>query len=289
MEVDKNGRSLILAANGFFLIYVLSLISALWPPRPLDPRWQLELANVLVNQAFLPLGAVALGSIAASFSPADSQLQQRSDQIARAAVLAAVGFLLLVPLQLVASWQAVDGLSGLQARQQESGLRRLDSLRRSILAATTSADLNVRLQALQAPALPNSVRAAPLPVVKQQLLTSLASAEISLRRQIEADLGPGATWAVSQKSVQVILMAFIYGICFAGAARRRGSQVSLLQEWKRGLINCRYVIRSKLTGAQTRTSSRQKRLFSGRGGRRVDDDYLDQIYSNPHDQEETRK
>lgn len=72
---------------------------ALWPLQLLNPLWKLRLAGSLVKSAPFALLGLALLQIAVELGPHDPRLKSRQRLCNQLAVIAALGFLLLVPLQ----------------------------------------------------------------------------------------------------------------------------------------------------------------------------------------------
>jgi hypothetical protein len=150
---------------------------------------------------------------------ADDPAVERSwGRIRRGAAPAALGFLLLVPLQIGATWHGIASFSNPRTPQQTAALQRLASHRQAIAAATSSADLRARLQALQAP---------PLPLARQQLLQSLAKAEVRLQRRFERERGAEPRWALLRQGLQGVLLACGYGLLFVLVSSRRLADLSL--------------------------------------------------------------
>lgn len=89
-------QALSLVLLGIFLVSVL--VSA-WPPKLLDPNWQLGLIQNLINNGSLALIGALLTHLAMAFHPGSDRLRARHIAFRRWALAAALGFLLLIPLQ----------------------------------------------------------------------------------------------------------------------------------------------------------------------------------------------
>ena len=185
---------------------------------PTGSPWQLDFAAAVLQNAFLPLLAIALVRIAAWLVADDPAVERSWGRIRRGAAPAALGFLLLVPLQIGATWHGIASFSNPRTPQQTAALQRLASHRQAIAAATSSADLRARLQALQAP---------PLPLARQQLLQSLAKAEVRLQRRFERERGAEPRWALLRQGLQGVLLACGYGLLFVLVSSRRLADLSL--------------------------------------------------------------
>jgi hypothetical protein len=117
-------------------VYCTVVTADLLPPLLLNPRWQFGLANVLVNRCFFALAGLGLWHLAGHLAPNEQKLQRRLDRLARLAVLAVVGFLLLMPLQL---WSMGAGVS--PENLIKSGQPALPSLLPALVAALATASL----------------------------------------------------------------------------------------------------------------------------------------------------
>lgn len=95
------GRLLCEISLGLFAVFLVSLLSAMLPPRPLDPLWHLQSINGLLQASVFPLLGMALLLVAPEFSGSERAVQRLS-QARRFCGPVAIAFLLLIPLQLSA-------------------------------------------------------------------------------------------------------------------------------------------------------------------------------------------
>jgi hypothetical protein len=158
-------RSLGLLALVLVLFFALQLLTVLLPFQPLDPAWQWRFSNALVSGATLPLLALALLLIAGQLDPVDPLLKQRRRLFSQLAVAAAIGFLLLLPLQLSAGLRQQQATGSAQLSRIASAEQRLTQLRQRTAAAASTAELNAALQKLGGPVLRPSDLAQPLPLL----------------------------------------------------------------------------------------------------------------------------
>lgn len=213
-----------------FLAYGATVLTGSLPLAPLEPSWQLRVCTLLVDNAALPLIGLVLLHLAVHFQPG-GRLQARRDAAARWAVTAAIGFLLLLPLQAVSAWR-IHSTAGVTRNQQLSTARqRISQIRTEIEAAATPQDLQSRLQALRGPALTPVDLALPMPQLRQRLLAALATAEQRLNDQLQT-LNPAGIWALLQRTLRLTITALGFALAFAAAGQRRNREVSLLQEWQ---------------------------------------------------------
>jgi small-conductance mechanosensitive channel len=142
-----------------FGLFASLVAPALFPLQLFDPAWQLRLAGTLINTAAFPLLGLALLQIAAELGPHDPLLKSRARLCAQLAVAAALGFLLLLPLQTSRS------LNNAQASRIQGAEAKLKALRQAVAGAASNADLNQQLQKLQGPVLGPADIAQPLPLL----------------------------------------------------------------------------------------------------------------------------
>ena len=148
-----------------FVLFASLVAPALFPLQVLDPAWQLRLAGTLINTAAFPLLGLALLQIAAELGPHDPLLKSRASLCSQLAVAAALGFLLLLPLQTIAGLRTSRTVNNAQAARIQGAEAKLKVLRQAVAGATSNADLNQQLQKLQGPVLGPADIAQPLPLL----------------------------------------------------------------------------------------------------------------------------
>lgn len=230
-EVEVLAARLSIFAMALFVIYGVRVIAITLPLRPLDTVWQLSVSSALISAAAIPLVGLALLHLAAYLDPANAALERRRDALARWAILAVLGFLLLIPVQGYASWSTVTAARTRLTTQQTSANRNFALIREAINAATSLEDLKARLQALESPEL--GIRfedlGLPLPETRRQMLIRLNELEEQVKTRIKAP-PPEAIENVATNALRVMATSVIYALAFAIAAQRRGREVPLLVE-----------------------------------------------------------
>ena len=222
-----------LIALALFVAYGVTVLNTMLPLAILQPAWLVTLISALLDNAPLALLGLGLLHLVAYLEPDDPQLQQRRDSAARWAIGAALGFLLLIPLQAVSAFQGY----ALLARSQSSALKvaseRAEEFRRAIEAASSVEDLQQRIANLQGPGLRLSENGQSLGELKRVLSERL---EESLKSSTSVILSPwnANLWAIVQRSLRVLLQAACYGVAFAAGSQRKGSDLSLLREAQMG-------------------------------------------------------
>lgn len=124
-------RSLGQLALVLVLIFALQIGAVLLPLQPLDPAWQWRLAIL---------------QIAVLFDPQDPVLIRRHHLFLPLAVVATIGYLLLLPLQFSAGLSQQNLVSKAQLEPIVTAQKRLDSLRQLTTRASSNAELNSGLQ-----------------------------------------------------------------------------------------------------------------------------------------------
>ena len=194
------------------------------PLEILDSRWQVRVISALLGSSSLPLIGVVLMLLAnyidEEFSPFGSNVRL----IRRLAGFAAIGFLLLIPLQITAGTRLLNQQSGNEVGQ----LKVLQGAADSIRSANNEEDLKNALRKL--PGAPNNLNrplGAPLPQVKAALISRLDPAVKRLQNQVDE-----AKKNRLEKAIGIWIrdagMAAGYAIGFSGLGSFQ-EQVSLLR------------------------------------------------------------
>jgi len=240
-----------------FVLFASLVVAALFPLQLLDPAWQLRMAGALINGAAFPLLGLALLQIAAELGPHDPLLKNRARLCSQLAVAAALGFLLLLPLQTIAGLRTSRTVNNAQAARIQGAEAKLKALRQAVAGAASNADLNQQLQKLQGPVLGPADIAQPLPLLKAQVAAVLDQAALQINREREASR-PRTPLLLLPELLRNALASLALALGFAALARRPGRDLSLLQELQ----------------------SRMRRSKQGRPARRsgtTDADYLQQL------------
>jgi len=165
----------------------------------------------------------------------------------RLAGLAAVGFLLLIPLQILAVVSSSSLLNIQQQQQRYAAQARLDALEQAIAVATSSDELSQRLQTLQAPPLPAAELALPLPQLRRLLRRRLLQMRSLLQQKFSRPVWLSQSSLLLQ-ALRGILSNLACGLAFAACSYGRKGEASLLQSWLFGLSVLFWWARQALTG-----------------------------------------
>jgi hypothetical protein len=254
-------RSLSLLALVFVLSFALQLLAVLFPLQLLEPAWQWRFSNALINGAFLPLLALALLQIGVSLDPGDPLLRQRQRLFRQLAVAAALGFVLLLPLQLSAGLRQQSAVGGAQIQRIQGAERRLAQLRQATAAATSNAELNASLLRLNGPVLGPADLAHPLLLLKAQVNAVFDRAQAQINRDRSA-LRPATAIAALPELLRSSLACLLLATGFAAFARRAGVELTLLEEGQRQL---RWLRRFRPGYLRKRSNAEYIRQMAGDG------------------------
>ena len=130
------------------VIFLATMLNAALPARLLDPRWLQRMIQALLDRAFLPLIALVLLQLAVVLHPASTRLRRRRDRYSHLSRLAAVGFLLLIPLQIASSWGTLNLLASGQQQQRLQGVAMVGALRQAVNTSSSHEELEQRLRNL---------------------------------------------------------------------------------------------------------------------------------------------
>ncbi len=234
-------------AIALFVVFVAVVIATSLPPRLLDPTWQLRFTATLINNGTIAVLGLVLIWLATILHPASGRLRARRDQISSLAVAAAIGYLLLIPVQTYAVWRGVNTANLGQSRQLKTATEKLAQLRTAVKEASSTADLQSRLQALRGPTLPPADLARPIEVVRPQIIAGLDSAETTVRQRL-GGLPPDRIWQLVQESVRVLVSSLAYALAFAAGAYLPGQPLSLFDGWGQALQSAKRRTEARSTG-----------------------------------------
>ncbi len=175
-------RNCLVLAASLSLGYLVANL-ALLPPRLLDPLWQQRAVSSLIGGAPLPLAALLLIQFSGILNPDSHLLQRLWRRLGKLTLLAATGFLLLIPLQLNGAWTSWS----LQRNPPplERLLNTTSLLRQAIRDASSHQDLQQRLLQLQSPGLRPADLKTPLPQLRSELLAGVTQVEERIRSRGE--------------------------------------------------------------------------------------------------------
>jgi len=217
-------EALSLALLGIFLAAV---VVGVWPPKLLDPQWQLRFTAGLINNGSLALMGALLTPLALAFDPGSDRLRSRRNAFRRWALAAAIGFLLLIPLQVYADWSLYRSVSSKAEQQSSQAAGKIAELRQAVATAASTQELQARLQQLagkNAGLSPTQLRT-PIAQLRQELLAGTDQAANQLQQRIEAQASFKPDRLIKE-TIRIALSALFYaaGFAFLSGALPRHSQ-----------------------------------------------------------------
>ena len=265
------GHSLGLAGWSLLLIYGATLLSALLQPGSLGAAWIQGLSNALVDQGPIALLGLVLIHLSATLNREDRRLQSRRNLAAALALPAALGFLLLVPLQLQALWQTAVHLPHQQGLANQALDRKLtqtrDMVDQNLLDPGAKRQLLETVSGLQqaaglSPAHQDPVKLLALPgsELRAKLMANLDEIESHVRMTRQSQ-GPATGAATLASSLRSIVSSLALALAFLASSRRRGEDLSPILIWQLEREGRRY----------------RKSYGSAPSGQRAMDQLIDQI------------
>ena len=207
-------------------LFVAAVVVSAWPAKILDPQWQLGLTADLINNGSLALVGALLTPLALAFQPSSKRLRARRKAFRRWALAAAIGFLLLIPLEMSGAWRYFHSVTTNAENQSSQSARRLSAIRQAIATSTSTKEIQAKLRPLlgnNAALTPTQLRT-PIKDLRKQLLAGADQAANLLQQRIEAQstLKPDR---LVKETIRISILALLYGAAFAfvaGALPRSG-------------------------------------------------------------------
>ena len=214
-------RRLGVISIALFVLYTANVLARIIPFRLLLASWQLEFSASLIDAAPIALLGLILVHLAAYVDPSSSILKQRKQRLSRMAMAAALGFLLLIPLNVYAVWTGLGNLQATRSKVEADAARRIDKFRQIVSSATTPEDLQQRLEAIGVPRLKPSDLRLPLPRLKQQLMENLDRAQGNLQaKKTGADpVLRESLWSLIQTVLKLVVASLALALAFAAGAQ----------------------------------------------------------------------
>ena len=207
------------------LVFLAQITTALFPIALLQPEWMVRFSGSLRGIASLPLMALGLIMLANMIDdkvmPSSSHLQL----LRRIASLAAIGFLLLIPLQ---SYGAVVGIRS-QLQQGQAQLNSLSSAAVLVQNASNEPQLRDAIRAIPgADGVADRPLGAEIKTIKSALLNKLRESTNSLQTQLN-DSKTKVIQDIIPPLIRDAIVSLAYAIGFAGMGYGRNGNSSLLR------------------------------------------------------------
>ncbi len=205
------------ASLSLFGIFLVSVILRALPPRILDPLWQVSLTTALLDMGGYALLGVVVLTIAHLLEPDDGPLLRLLRRVTRLCGVAALGYLLLLPLLLSALVRDYQQVERLSQRQQRSISQQELRLSKAIASSQSRDELLGTVQRFNAPALGSFLLSpAPLETQRAQAQELLSSTVANARRQAGA-VSPASLQSILLNNLRLLLLALVFAFGFSSA------------------------------------------------------------------------
>ena len=207
------------------LVFLAQVITGLFPIALLQPEWMVRFSGSLRGIASLPLIALGLIMLANMIDdkvmPSSSHLQL----MRRIASLAAIGFLLLIPLQ---TYGTVVGIRS-QLQQNQAQLNSLTSAAELVQNASNEPQLRAAIRAIPgADGVADQPLGADVKTIKLALLNKLRESTNRLQTQLD-DSKTKAIENIIPPLIRDAIISLAYAIGFAGMGYGQNGNSSLLR------------------------------------------------------------
>jgi len=220
-------------ATTFLIGGIAAVVLAVFPLRLTNSQWQLGVLNNLVaNGSWMLIGLVLL-HLASMLQPSNAALNKRLMLWRRLATLAAVGYLLIAPLQVVATWIGVDVTRNTSDRVISRSEAQLKAYRNALMGSANLTDLKAQLKAIPgAPTLPDQVSQIPYAEARARLLQQLDQAEAQFRQGVKTVRRGPNKLEIWRQTARSALTSLLLAVGFASGAEGGFGHASLLDSLK---------------------------------------------------------
>ena len=182
-------RILACASTSLFAVFLTTLLAATLPPKLLSPSWQIRFSESVINNGTIALVGYLVLALAAWIDPASLKLRARLKFIGRMAMVAALGFLLLVPLYPHASWKILVSSNQQKAQQLSEVSKRLADFNADLKAATSNDELQTAVQSFSGgrQRLPEQDLSLSTQALRERIHSRLAEREEVIRQELRPE------------------------------------------------------------------------------------------------------
>jgi hypothetical protein len=252
-------RSLATAAIALAGLFLVSFISQVLPVQLVDPAWEFNTIQALINNASIPLVAFLCQQLAGHLDPGNGALMARLRRWQRLAVPIACGFLLLIPLHGFVSYRALKAAKTNEGQRLQEIKSQLGTIREAVNGAATPKALQQGLANLPgAPQLGDKGLSQPLELIQRQLLSQINDRFSELQGQI---LAPGIELRrrLLESTPKVLVSSVLVGAFFASGAKRKDAERTLLEDFREMMLDGLRGLRRKQTEAAVSREKEQDR------------------------------
>jgi hypothetical protein len=218
----------VLQGIGFAMLFAFLAIFAklVFPVALLKPEWQLQVGEALRGTASIPLAGMALLLLAEFINPDSQILAERIVWLRRLSVVAALGFFLLIPLQISAGLRQISQYTVTEYRE----LRAIQRASAAIEQAVTPQEMFNAIKLM--PGLPDDIVPTftlPIPAIRTALLAQIRPQVLKLETRIRQVRTQRLQAAITIFSFDAFI-SLAYGIGFAAIGRTAVQSPTLLQQ-----------------------------------------------------------
>jgi hypothetical protein len=206
-------------------LFVVHLLPLLVESKLMQPVWQGQFVEVIERQAILAFLGFVLLHLAVLLNPKRRALRNRLGQVRHLAVIAAIGFLLLIPLQMASSLQAFRA-GQIQQGDRSTQVTKLMQVRGTIIRAKTIQELDLGLRAFSQPALSPRQKARNVLDVQRELLRDNDDRQSQLSQMIKYDNSNYSPLSILISRVASLLA---WSAAFGAGAVPWGSKKTLME------------------------------------------------------------
>lgn len=200
------------------------LIFSLLPLAVLKPDWQLRLTTSMLNGGVQALVATLLICLSQGFNPTDDLLRNRVSLVRRLAIIVAVLYLALIPLQISAGLK----LLGQKNAEEKTAVAGLNKLIRSIRASTNEQEFRDVIGRLpDPPPLPDK-----LPGSFSEVRNSIADNLEIRTRALETSTEQSRSERLQNwllEAARNVIQSILLGLGFAAVGQGKKAQFTLLE------------------------------------------------------------
>ncbi|MFN9532421.1 MAG: HpsJ family protein [Cyanobacteriota bacterium] len=212
-------------AYSLILVFLAQVITSLFPLALLQPQWMVRVSTALRGTASLPLLALGLfmlaGLIDEEVLPSGRQLKL----MRQIATYAAIGFLLLVPLQSYGRVRSINN----QVQESQAQLNKLAAAANQIQQATTEQQLRQAIREIPGG---EQIANRPLGADLQTIKTGLLGRLRPTVKRLENQLKDNQNQALQNTVVPLVrdgLISLAYALGFAGIGGSSQAKPTLLR------------------------------------------------------------
>jgi hypothetical protein len=222
-------RRLSLVGKCLLLIYLLFVVNSALPIEFFSILWQIKFSTGLVEHAPIALLGAIMIALAIYLDPGNEDLVKLQRLVSRFCLLVSIGFLLLIPLRIFQVFAYQQTVDNMQDRQAAQALASVNKIKTALQQATSREDLEARLRAAKAPALPPALRQRSLPELRDGLSRSLSQVEERLQNR-RRQRNPSQELNNHLANAKMMLSALLYGGAFAAFGQRSNTDENFLDE-----------------------------------------------------------